>query len=87
MTPTERYAAMQAMPTHVVYMTQGAAKIRLITQSFCEIIEETRDDLTINTVGDVRTIPRSEVYAVKHGRLTPAEMDAVFAEHGHKQVR
>jgi hypothetical protein len=86
MTPAERFAAMNAMPTHVLYMTRGG-RYALITQSYCEVIADTDEALTIRTVEDVRTIPKADVFAVKDGRLTVAEVDAVFAEHRLKQSR
>jgi hypothetical protein len=86
MTPAERFAAMSALPTHVLYMTRGGGRA-MITQSHCEVIGDTDEALTIRTVGDVRTIPKADVFAVKDGRLTAAEVDAVFAEHGAEQKR
>lgn len=84
MSPSERAAAMNAKPTHVVYKTRGGGRA-MITQSFCEIINDAPDVLTIDSVSGVRQIPRDDVYAIKDGRLTSDEMDAVFAEHGHEQ--
>lgn len=86
MTPTERAAKMRAMPTHVVYMTRGGGTA-LITQSFCTVVSQSADSVTIQGVMGVKTIARSDVFAIKDGRLTNAEMDAVFAEHGAKQRR
>lgn len=86
MTPAERAAKMNAMPTHVVYMTRGGSNA-LITQSYCEVVAQDADSVTIESVSGTLTIPRADVYAIKDGRLTDAEMDAVFAEHGHEQTR
>lgn len=86
MSPAERAAAMDAMPTHVLYMTRGGTG-DLITQSYCEVITDTPESITFVSVSGTRTIPREDVYAVKDGRLTPEEIDAVFAEHGDKQQR
>jgi hypothetical protein len=86
LTPTERAAKTNAMPTHVVYMTRGGGNA-LITQSFCEVIAESDADVTIESVSGTLTIPRADVFAVKDGRLTDAEMDAVFTAHGAEQNR
>jgi len=86
LTPAERAAKMSAMPTHVVYMTRGGRNA-LITQSYCEVLSETEDAITIESVSGSLVIPRGDVFAVKQGRLTDAEMDAVFAAHGHRQAR
>lgn len=86
MTPAERAAKMNSMPTHVVYMTRGGGRA-MITQSYAEVIADTDVALTIQSVTGVLDIPKSDVYAAKDGRLTADEMDAIFAEHGSKQAR
>jgi hypothetical protein len=83
-TPAERFEHMKAMPTQVLYMTRGGSRA-LITQSLCKIISQTEDELTFETVLGLRTISMADVFAIKEGRLSEAEIDAVFKKHGHEQ--
>lgn len=84
MTPAERAAAMRAMPMHAVYMTRGGTG-DLITQTYCEVITESSDSITVRSVSGLLTIRRDDLYAIKAGRYTRDEVLSIHQEHAHKQ--
>ena len=75
-------------PTHLVYLTKGHTS--LITQTMGTVTHEDDEKVVIESCfGGAITVNKADLFGRKDdgGRVSPEEMDAIFAEHGHKQGR